>query len=67
MSLSVTVESDRDLVELSGRIQSEIIEAMRDATDDAGADPKAPCRVVIDPEVEVVAEPPEGDTEEARA
>ncbi len=67
MTVSATVETDADLADLSAKMQTEVVEAIRQATDEADAEPTAACRVIISADAEVVAEPPEGDSEEARA
>ncbi len=67
MSVALTVETDADLVDLGSAVQTEVLEAINDATREADADPTAPTRVTVTVDAEVVSEPPEGDSEEARA
>jgi len=47
MSVALTVETDADLVDLGSAVQTEVLEAINDATREADADPTAPTRVTV--------------------
>lgn len=67
MTVSRTIETDPELADLSAAVQTEVMDKIIDATVRADADPKAPCRVTVEVDAEVVAEPPEGASDEVRA
>ncbi len=61
--MKFTVATDEDLAELTGMFRADVIEAIREATDEPGTEPTVPCRLTVDVDVEAepIAEPAEGD------
>lgn len=60
--MKFTVATDEDLNELTGMLRAEVIEAIREATDEPGTNPTVPVRIDVETEIEAepIAEPPEG-------
>jgi len=59
-----TVATDEDLDELTGSLRADVIEAIREATEEPGTELTVPVRVDVETEIEAepIAEPPEGST-----